>query len=235
MSTVTQERPETWQEILRHTGQGEIRQRSITHGWYVRGSNVNGEWQPEPGLPSDVLVYLDMGDPYVREMYPDKGYLALSDVPTKKAIANLDPLFNVLPPKLDDLRMVMQKLLARRGEARAVIQDEIDVHEQKLVDGGLPIGEPAQYRRKIAALGQRLQRFDDDREYDAYRLYEAMVRERQAVLESQMDPDAVRLAALEKEHRAWDDQLARVAEERASATPDSTTTRTARRGSTPLE
>jgi len=202
------ERPRPYQEVLRHVNQGGERRLPITHGWYMRGHNLpGGAWEPEPGLPSDVLVYLDMGDTYVREMYPDKGFRALSVVAIKKATANLDPLFSIAPPNYDDLVDAIARLSVQRPAAVAAMEAEIAQIKEKIADGGLPAGEPAQLCRKKVGLEKRIGMMNDDANFDPWPIYEAMVHERQAVLESQQDPDAVRLAALEKEHKQWDEHL----------------------------
>jgi hypothetical protein len=206
------ERPRPYTEELRQISEDALKHKHklpITHGWYMRGSGsvYKDEWQPEPGLPSDVLVYLDMGDTYVREMYPEKGFFPLSVVRNKKAIANLSDAFAIEPPDMDTLAAVMEKLRRRRPEAINAIETEIEEAEQKLKDGGLPAGEPSQYRRKIRLLKKRIEMVKDDARFETFPLYEQMVRERQAVLESQQDPGAVRLRAMEQEREKWSQHL----------------------------
>ncbi|HXK34682.1 MAG TPA: hypothetical protein VNM91_11810 [Dehalococcoidia bacterium] len=218
MTTTADGRPIPYTETIASLAPEALKhRRPVTHGWYMRGRMVNGEWQPEPGLPSDVLVYLDMGDPYVREAYPEKGYLPLSVVRNKKAVANVSPKFEIEPPDYETLDRAMEKLRAVRPQAVAAIEALIAECEQRMADGGLPRGEPGQYREKIRILRQRLEMLSDDSRFETLPLYEQMVNERIAVLDSLRDPGALRIAALEKERDAWQEHLTEVRRSKASA------------------
>jgi len=230
MPTDVGERPTSYLETLSSLAPDALKlRRPVTHGWYMRGRVVDGEWQPEPGLPSDVLVYLDMGDPYVRELYPEKGYLPLSVVRNKKSIANLSPKFEIDPPDFATLDAALEKLRALRPQAIAAIEAQIAECEAKIADGGLPRGEPAQYRQKVTLLRERLAMLHDDARFETLPLYEQMVNERIAVLDSLRNPDAVRVAALEKERDAWKKHLEEVRRSKGSTSSPASSGRSSRR------
>lgn len=212
------------------------RQRQITNGWYMRGTRGKaGEWSPEPGLPGDVLVYGPMGATYEREMYPDKGFLALSEVPNKKAVAGRSPDFAILPPKLETLQAALAKLWDARELAKARTAEELEEVEAALGDpAGLMKGESAQLRKVQKALRARLVNLDDERLFDPGMIYRQMVAERQEVLKAQMSPEAARQAELEREHRGWEEELNRI-DDGAALARASTSRATAGTKSMPTE
>lgn len=191
---------------IRRMGYEGERQRQITNGWYMRGRNLpGGGWAPEAGLPGDVLVLLPMGAPYEREMYPDKGFKPLSEVPNKKAIAGRSADFSIIPPKLEVLRVALEALKAERPKAIAALDEELAEVKAALADpGGLMKGEAAELRKVKRSLDRRREAIGDDRIYEAEPIYRQMVAERQEVLRAQMSPQAVRQAELEREHKGWE-------------------------------
>ncbi len=214
----------TVREIRTMGYEGE-RQRQVTNGWYARGEidRVTGEWRPEPGLPSDIFVYLPMGAPYEREMYPAKGYRPLSIVPNKKAIA-LRPStgeFRVDPPEFEELQAVLVMLKERAPEAQRAVMDEIAEIDEALADSGsLMKGEAPSLRIKRKKLAERLKKLDDPASFDPMGYYESFVRERLAVISAQMRPEELRHAELQREYGEWQEHLEKV--EQLVAEPAST-------------
>lgn len=221
MATKAPSRPKRAASIaqIRTMGyQGET-QRQVTNGWYARGEKgPDGEWRPVPGLPDEVFVLLPMGAPYEREMYPDKGFRPLSNVPNKKAIAGRNgrgnPEFAIDPPDIDELRDVMEMLRERIPDAKAILEEQLaDIDEALEDSGALTKGEAPQLRQSRKKLQARLKRLDDPKEFQAEPFYRAFVKERQGVIRAQMDPAVVRQSDLEREYREWDSHLEELHEE----------------------
>lgn len=207
MATGTAERPVSAHTEIRKIHQEGQRRLPITHGWYMRGKKLpGGAFEPEAGLPGDVFVYLDMGDPWVRELYQEKGFLMLSEA--LGGTANVDAEFVVRPPKLEVLEKAMALLRETRPRAIAAIEEELEEIKEALSQpAGLTGGEAASLRRKRAGLKKRIEMIKDDGLYDARAVYRQCVQERQAVVRSQIPEAQVIALQLEREEAGWAENL----------------------------
>lgn len=192
-------------DLIPRLGYGAERQRQEGLGWYARGSYDDlGNWAPEPGLPSEVIVQGDFPHPAYREQIIQNGGRILSRIP-RGMVTGPQSGFNILPPTLEDVADVCEQLKGSRHEAIADIDEEIAEIDFRIgTPNALAGGEAMQYRKKRQGLEKRKRMLLDDGNFDPLPFYRAYIGERKATLRAMMGPEARKLAAIQTEYEGWE-------------------------------